>query len=90
MKTWGFAVDRVKIILAYLRQNLFQEHHPNPQDIIEVQDRILHGCSQMLSRLTDPQSNVATMENFPMTMDRWKCPRCFFWEACYGHRRIEV
>jgi hypothetical protein len=89
IKAWGFPVDRIKIILAYLRPNLFQEHHPSPQEIIEAQDRILQGCYQMMSLLSDPGSNRASIENFPMTLDRWKCKRCFFWEACYGHRRIE-
>lgn len=89
MKTWGCGIDRIKIVLAYLRQNLFQEHHLSPPDIIEAQDQILQGCTQMLARLTDPQLNLATIENFPMTADRGKCRRCSFWEACYGHRRIE-
>ncbi|MBI3949159.1 MAG: PD-(D/E)XK nuclease family protein [Acidobacteria bacterium] len=89
MKTWRFAVDRIKIILAYLRQNVFVEHVPTPEEIIEAKDRILDGCYQMVSSLTDPEANVASIDNFPATLDRWKCTRCFFWEACYGNRQIE-
>ncbi len=89
MKMWRFPVDRIKIILAYLRQNDFVEHHPTPEEVIQAQDRILEGCYQMLASLTDPENNVATIENFPMTLEQWKCRRCFFWEVCYGHRQIE-
>jgi hypothetical protein len=89
MKVWGYRVDQIKIVLAYLRDNVFQEYQPSPQDIIEAQDRILEGCHQMQASLTDPRANVASIENFPMTFERGRCQRCFFWEACYGDRQME-
>jgi hypothetical protein len=89
MKTWGFSADRIKIILAYLRDGVFQQRDVSPSDIIEAKDTILQSGHRMMSLLTDPVRNVARMEIFPMTSARWKCKRCFFWEACYGNRVIE-
>jgi hypothetical protein len=89
IQTWGFSADRIKVILAYLRDGVFREHNVSPSDIIEAKDTILQSGDRMLSLLTDPIENVAVIENFPMTADRWKCKRCFFWEACYGNRMID-
>ena len=89
MQTWGFPPDRIKNILAYLRDGVFREHDVSPSQIIEAKDMILQSGYQMISLLTDPIENVAAIENFPMTTDRWKCKRCFFWEACYGNRMID-
>lgn len=89
MKVWGYSIEQIKIVLAYLREDLLVEHQLRPEELIEAQDRILESCYEMQASLTDPQANVASMENFPMTLERWRCQRCSFWEACYGSRRME-
>lgn len=88
MKVWGYRLDQIKIVLAYLRENVFQEYQPSPEEIIEAQDRILESCYGMQASLTDPVANLASIENFPMTLERWRCQRCAFWEVCYGNRQI--
>lgn len=89
LKVWGYSIEQIKIVLAYLRENLLVEHQLRPEEIIEAQDRILESCYEMQASLTDPRANLASIEHFPMTLERWRCQRCAFWEACYGNRQIQ-
>lgn len=88
-RVWGIPAHRMRVIPAYLRQNLFDEREVTPSDLVEIQDYILRACHRLLALLRDPAANRAVMEDFPMTPDRRTCRRCSFWEACYGNRHIE-
>lgn len=90
---WGYPPEDVTVRLLYLRESDTDAQESDfvfsSKDLKRTQRRIKDGCRTIQTHLRDPEKNIAHMEDFPMTEERWRCKRCSFVECCYRTRDLE-
>jgi len=86
---WGYSPEDTSVRLVYLREPRFDDRVFSPEELKETANRIRENCHQIQACLRDPEKNIADIDDFPMTKQRWKCRSCAFVEACYRTRDIE-
>ncbi len=81
-RRWGVPAERIAGFDVNLRQAVAHNHTIDADVLEKTAAYIVDSAARMRALLKDPARNVASIEQFPMTTQTWKCKTCRFRKAC--------
>jgi len=82
-ETWRVPMENTKVCAVHLQPELdVHEHLIGVPDMDALRDYIKQSFKGMVSHLHNPTRNIAIMDDFPMTGNLARCPRCSFKGIC--------
>lgn len=86
-----FDLSKIFVIPVYLYPTVLdQPIQFSLSQITEIQKYIKQTYREMRDVLDDPDRNLASIKNFPLTENLWTCRRCVFREICEGASREKI
>lgn len=80
---WSVPIENTKVCAVHLQPELdAREHLIGVPEMDEVREHLKQGFKGMVSHLRNPSRDIAAMDDFPMTGNLARCPRCNFKGIC--------
>ena len=87
---WGVPIENTKVCAVHLHPELdSREHLIGVPEMDEVREHLKQSFKGMVSHLRNPSRDIAAMDDFPMTGNLARCPRCNFKGICPQSRIAE-
>lgn len=87
-EAWGVVPERIRVIEANINTGSQGTAQLSHDHIAEARGAIAESIRQMRSRLQDPETNSARIEDFPAQADQRTCQRCVFREICPAYAQM--
>jgi len=81
-RAWELGHEQILAFDVNLRDGSLQTHPIDESTLTTVEAYIRGSIDEMRSVLDDVETNTASIENFALTEDLWKCRRCRFRGVC--------
>lgn len=84
---WQVPADKITLMPVWLYPDLMANEHPVSTERLEEIAKAIEDRFDLLNRMLPPDDSPASLDEWPMTEQLWRCKGCQFRGWCEGSRR---